>query len=54
VLVLWQGHAIATDGRPYDNRYCWIMRVEHGTITEVTAFFDAPTLADLFERVSAE
>jgi uncharacterized protein len=51
VVVVWSGHAVAHDGEPYDNRYCWIMRVEGGKLAEVTAFFDAPTLADLWARV---
>ena len=53
VVVLWQGHATALDGRPYDNTYSWHMRVRDGSIVEVTAFFDSPTLDDLLERVSA-
>jgi ketosteroid isomerase-like protein len=52
VVVLWQGHATALDGRPYDNTYSWHMRVKDGAIVDVTAFFDAPTLDDLLERVS--
>jgi ketosteroid isomerase-like protein len=53
VVVLWQGHATALDGRPYDNTYSWHMRVRDGSIVEVTAFFDSPTLDDLLDRVSA-
>ena len=52
VVVLWQGHATALDGRPYDNTYSWHMRVRDGSIVEVPAFFDSPTLDDLLERVS--
>src|SRR5580765_360568 len=32
VVVLWQGHATALDGRPYDNTYSWHMRVRDGSI----------------------
>ncbi len=52
VVALWQGHTIALDGKPYDNTYSWHMRVKDGSIVDVTAFFDAPTLNDLLERVS--
>ena len=52
VVVLWQGHAVALDGRPYDNTYSWHMRIKDGAIVDVVAFFDAPTLDDLLERVS--
>jgi hypothetical protein len=51
VVVVWSGHAVARDGKPYDNRYCWIMRVDRDELVEVTAFFDAPTVADLWARV---
>jgi uncharacterized protein len=51
VVALWEGHATATDGRAYDNTYCWVMRVQDGKVTEATAFFDAPMLTDLFERI---
>jgi hypothetical protein len=29
------------------------MRVEDGKVREATAFFDAPSLTDLFERIQA-
>jgi ketosteroid isomerase-like protein len=51
VVVLWSGHAVAADGGPYDNRYCWVMRLVDGKVKEATAFFDSPALTDLFERV---
>ena len=52
VVVLWTGHAVAKDGQPYDNRYCWVLRLEGGKVKAV-AFFDSAALTDLFERVSA-
>jgi ketosteroid isomerase-like protein len=52
VVVLWDGHTVAKDGLAYDNRYCWIMRMEHGKVKEAVAFFDSATLTDLLERVS--
>ncbi|MGH2588577.1 MAG: nuclear transport factor 2 family protein [Dehalococcoidia bacterium] len=52
VVALWDGHATATDGLPYDNTYCWVMRVLDGKVTAATAFFDSPHLTDLFERVA--
>ncbi len=30
VVVLWSGHAVAVDDGPYDNRYCWVMRLVEG------------------------
>jgi uncharacterized protein len=51
VVVVWEGEATALDGSPYDNTYCWVMRVQDGKVAEATAFFDAPPLTDLLERV---
>jgi ketosteroid isomerase-like protein len=53
VVILWDGHATALDGLPYDNTYSWHMRLVDGVIVEVIAFFDAPALTDLLERVPA-
>ncbi len=52
VVVLWRGHATALDGVPYDNTYSSHLRLDGGSIVEVTAFFDGPTLDALFDRVS--
>ena len=51
VVALWEGHATALDGVPYDNVYCWVMRVQDGKVTHATAFFDSPPLTELLERV---
>jgi uncharacterized protein len=51
VVVMWKGHAVARDGRPYDNHYSWHLTVRDGAVVEVTAFFDSPTLDDLLQRV---
>ena len=51
VVVMWEGHGVALDGQPYANRYCWILRINEARITNVTAFFDAPPLTSLWERV---
>ncbi|MGE0544458.1 MAG: nuclear transport factor 2 family protein [Dehalococcoidia bacterium] len=50
VVALWEGRATALDGVPYDNTYCWVMRVVDGKVTTATAFFDSPALTELFER----
>ena len=31
----------ALDGKPFDNRYCWIVRFSEGTIVEVRAYLDS-------------
>jgi uncharacterized protein len=54
VVVLWHGHAVATDGESYDNSYSWHLRLKDGKIVEVTAFLDGATLDRLLERVAPE
>jgi uncharacterized protein len=31
----------ALNGKPFDNRYCWITRFSNGTIVEVRAYLDS-------------
>lgn len=52
VVVLWRGRAVANDGVSYDNRYCSFLKMDGGRVKEAVAFFDAPPLTDLLERVS--
>ena len=47
-VVEWQGHATSIAGRPYDNDYCWVMRVADERIVEVTAYFDGALVEELF------
>jgi len=52
VVVVWDGHGVAIDGRAYDNSYAWIMRVRDGLVVEGTAFYDSYAFDDLWSRVS--
>lgn len=51
VVVVWDGHGVANDGRPYDNSYAWIMRLADGKVVDGTAFFDSISFNDLWSRV---
>jgi ketosteroid isomerase-like protein len=55
VVVLFDAHATARDGRPYDNTYTWYLRFdpERGAepVVEVIAFFDTIEFTDLWQRV---
>jgi len=51
VVVVWDGHGIATDGRPYENSYAWIMRLADGKVIDGTAFYDSISFNDLWTRV---
>ena len=54
VVVLWDGHGIANDGRPYDNSYAWIMELRDGKVVDGTAFYDSISFNDLWSRVTPE
>ena len=51
VIVIWDGHGIATDGQPYQNSYAWIMKLADGMVIDGTAFFDSISFNDLWVRV---
>jgi uncharacterized protein len=40
VVVQARGEATTKDGKPYNNEYCFIYRVEDGMIREVTEYLD--------------
>ena len=47
-VVEWHGHAISIIDRPYDNDYCWVIRVAGNRIVEVTAYLDGALVEELF------
>ncbi|WP_342650074.1 nuclear transport factor 2 family protein [Pseudomonas sp. REB1044] len=51
VIVQWTGEAVAGDGKPYINRYAWILRMENARAIEVTAFLDLRAYEDVLQRV---
>jgi uncharacterized protein len=50
-VVEWRGHATSVNGDPFDNVYCWVMRVRDERIVEVTAYVDSARVAALFASV---
>jgi ketosteroid isomerase-like protein len=52
VIALFDGEALALDGKPYRNTYAWFMEMHEGRIVKVTAFFDAPAFDDFWKRVA--
>jgi uncharacterized protein len=40
----------ALNGKPFDNRYCWIVRFSNGTIVEVRAYLDSALVQRLIEE----
>ena len=51
VIVLWDGAAIARDGKSYENTYSWYLKMRDGKIISATAFFDSIAFNDLWKRV---
>lgn len=48
VVALTSGVAETIDGRPYNNRYCQVMRIKEGKIVEVTEYFDTQLTNAIF------
>jgi ketosteroid isomerase-like protein len=40
VVVECQGKVTTKSGQPYDNRYCWVCRVEDGKLLELIEYMD--------------
>jgi len=40
VVAQTSGTAETLDGRPYNNSYCWIIKIQHGKFAEVTEYMD--------------
>jgi ketosteroid isomerase-like protein len=48
VVAQTSGQAMTTDGRPYNNSYCWIIRIADGKFAEVTEFMDTELITSTF------
>ena len=48
VVALTSGTAETTDGRPYNNKYCQIIRIQNGKFIEVTEYFDSELASSIF------
>ncbi|MEA3215622.1 MAG: uncharacterized protein QOJ19_1778 [Acidimicrobiia bacterium] len=40
VILQWEGTTQGTNGTPYRQTYCWVMRIEDGKVKEATAYLD--------------
>ena len=48
VVALTSGTATTKDGRPYNNSYCQVIRLEGGKFVEVTEYMDTALAASIF------
>lgn len=48
VVAQTQGTAETVDGRPYNNQYCWIIRLRDGQFAEVSEYMDTELITRAF------
>jgi uncharacterized protein len=48
VVVEHTGRNRLTDGRRYDNNYCWVFRFQNGLIQEVREYMDTQLVTETF------
>ena len=48
VVLQWEGRAATKSGKPYNNNYCWVMRLTNGKVTEGTAYIDTELVTALW------
>ena len=51
VVVLWDGAAMARDGKSYENTYSWYLKMRDGKIISAIALYDSVAFDDLWKRV---
>ena len=49
-VVELQSLSTALNGKPFNNRYCWIARFSNGTIVEVRAYLDSALVQRLIDE----
>ena len=45
-----QSLSTASNGKPFNNRYCWIARFPNGTMVEVRAYLDSALVQQLIDE----
>jgi hypothetical protein len=49
VVLQWDGKATTKSGKPYNNSYCWVMRIVNGKVKEGTAYIDTELVSELWK-----
>ncbi|MEU6715495.1 nuclear transport factor 2 family protein [Nonomuraea sp. NPDC046802] len=52
VVAQFTGEAIALDGRPYRNDYCWVLTFRRGLVVRAHAYLDTVAIRELMDRVN--
>jgi ketosteroid isomerase-like protein len=53
VVAVFDGSAVARDGKPYSNNFVWIFQMKDGKATQVEAFLDLERYNEVLRRVPA-
>jgi hypothetical protein len=48
VVAVTSGTTGTLDGRPYNNSYCWVSRVQDGKLAEVIEYSDTELITSVF------
>ena len=48
VVAVTSGTSETLDGRPYNNSYCWVIRIRDGKLVEVTEYSDTELITSVF------
>lgn len=48
VVAQTSGRAMTTGGRPYNNTYCWVIRIADGKFAEITEYMDTELATSVF------
>jgi ketosteroid isomerase-like protein len=48
VFLRWEGKSTGPGERPYEQTYCWALRLAGGKVVEVTAYLDTELVSAMF------
>jgi uncharacterized protein len=54
VVVEARGNNTTKDGRPYNNSYCFVIRLENGKLKEITEYMDTELVTAVLDQPSLE
>jgi ketosteroid isomerase-like protein len=49
VILRWKGESSSKTGLPYQQVYCWVLRLVGGMVVEATAYLDTELVARMFQ-----
>ena len=52
VVLMWTGRGVMLNGAPYNNSYCWVLRITDNQISSLKAYLDTALVDALFDQQS--